>query len=119
MIFLITFQLIECPSIYELMACPNFQWKNPPRLEIWREKHDVDGNSFIMLEPYTPKEGISIIEESLLSNTVSVNLNIKFNHIIVFSLHSNVFLCKNCLTSLPARLTMQVAVCLFHSTGIF
>ncbi|CAO2822635.1 unnamed protein product [Amaranthus hypochondriacus] len=86
--------LIECPSIYELMACPNFQWKNPPRLEIWREKHDVDGNSFIMLEPYTPKESISIIEESLSSNTVSDNLNVKFNHIIVFSLHSIVFLVK-------------------------
>ncbi|KNA24954.1 hypothetical protein SOVF_010990 [Spinacia oleracea] len=62
--------LIECPSIYELMACPDFHWQNPPRLEIWREKHDDDENSLIMLDSYTPEESITIFEKSLSSNTV-------------------------------------------------
>lgn len=62
--------LIECPSIYELMACPNFHWQNPPRLEIWREKHDDEGNSLIMLDSYNPEESITIFEKSLTSNTV-------------------------------------------------
>lgn len=68
------FQLIECPSIYELMACPDFHWQNPPRLEIWREKHDDDENSLIMLDSYTPEESITIFEKSLSSNTVSGDL---------------------------------------------
>ncbi|KAL2930557.1 Lecithin-cholesterol acyltransferase-like 4 [Bienertia sinuspersici] len=61
--------LIECPSIYELMACPKFHWQNPPSLEIWREKHDDIGNSLVMLESYDPEETITIYEKSLSSNT--------------------------------------------------
>ncbi|XP_021751330.1 lecithin-cholesterol acyltransferase-like 4 [Chenopodium quinoa] len=62
--------LIECPSVYELMACPDFHWRNPPYLELWREKHDDDGNSHIRLESYTLEESITIFEKSLSSNTV-------------------------------------------------
>ncbi|KMT03695.1 hypothetical protein BVRB_8g188460 [Beta vulgaris subsp. vulgaris] len=62
--------LVECPSIYELMACPKFHWQDPPRLEIWRKKHDGDGNSLIMLDSYTPEESITIFEKSLSRNTV-------------------------------------------------
>nr|DAD43891.1 TPA_asm: hypothetical protein HUJ06_002121 [Nelumbo nucifera] len=63
--------LIECPSIYELMACPNFDWEAVPRLEIWRDKLDSDGNSTIMLESYGPEESISIFKEALTSNMVN------------------------------------------------
>ncbi|KAJ4827512.1 hypothetical protein Tsubulata_038358 [Turnera subulata] len=52
-------RLIECPSIYELMACPNFQWQHNPVLEIWREKKDSDGNSQIVLEAYPPEESVN------------------------------------------------------------
>ncbi|OVA02163.1 Lecithin:cholesterol/phospholipid:diacylglycerol acyltransferase [Macleaya cordata] len=65
--------LIECPSIYELMACPNFDWQSTPLLEIWREKHDSNGNSGVMLESYEPAEAISILKEALSSNTVNYN----------------------------------------------
>jgi hypothetical protein len=65
------FQLIECPSIYELMGCLNFQWQHIPLLEIWREKLDKDGNSHIILEPYSPAESIEIFKEALSANTVS------------------------------------------------
>lgn len=68
------FQLIECPSIYELMACPKFHWQNPPRLEIWREKRDDDRKCLVMLESYAPEESITIYEKSLSTNTVSSDL---------------------------------------------
>ncbi|KAK9268256.1 hypothetical protein L1049_010699 [Liquidambar formosana] len=74
--------LIECPSIYELMACPDFQWQHNPLLEIWREKHDSDGKSSIILESYSPEESISIFKEALSSNTVNydgVNIPLPFN----------------------------------------
>ncbi|KAJ4702533.1 lecithin-cholesterol acyltransferase-like 4 [Melia azedarach] len=62
--------LIECPSIYELMACQKFHWQHVPLLEIWREKEDADGNSHIILESYCPEESIEIYKEALSSNTV-------------------------------------------------
>ena len=65
------FQLIECPSIYELMACPDFCWEHNPLLEIWRQHSDNDGNSNVVLESYSPEESISIFTEALASNTVS------------------------------------------------
>lgn len=67
----ITFQLIECPSVYELMACPDFKWENVPRLELWKENHDSNGNSNIMLESYSSVESISIFNEALSINRVS------------------------------------------------
>lgn len=68
------FQLIECPSIYELIACPHFHWQHIPVLEIWKEKQDGDGNSQIILESYPPKETIEVLKEALSSNTVSFEL---------------------------------------------
>lgn len=68
-------QLIECPSIYELMACPNFHWQHMPALEIWRKKQDTDGDSHIVLESYTPSECIDIFMEALSDNSVRNNFN--------------------------------------------
>ncbi|RZC43746.1 hypothetical protein C5167_036698 [Papaver somniferum] len=65
--------LIECPAIYELMACPNFDWQCHPLLEIWKEKHDSNGSPKVMLESYKPAEAISIMKEALSSNTVNYN----------------------------------------------
>ncbi|KAJ4977504.1 hypothetical protein NE237_002610 [Protea cynaroides] len=74
--------LIECPSIYELMACPNFNWQTVPLLEIWREKHDNDGKSTIIRESSEPTEALSILKEALSSNTVhhdGVDIPLPFN----------------------------------------
>ncbi|XP_042514824.1 lecithin-cholesterol acyltransferase-like 4 [Macadamia integrifolia] len=74
--------LIECPSMYELMGCPNFNWKNVPLLEIVREKHDEDGKSTIMRETSEPTEALSILKEALSSNTVhydGVDIPLPFN----------------------------------------
>ncbi|GKU92668.1 hypothetical protein SLEP1_g6367 [Rubroshorea leprosula] len=62
--------LIECPSIYELMPCPDFNWQHVPVLEIWREKQDTEGNPRIILESYCPNESIEIFKEALSSNIV-------------------------------------------------
>lgn len=67
-------QLIECPSIYELMACQKFQWQHNPLLEIWRERQDGDGNSRIILESYPPTDSSEIFKEALSSNSVGFGL---------------------------------------------
>uniref|UniRef100_A0A6V7QY39 Lecithin-cholesterol acyltransferase-like 4 n=1 Tax=Ananas comosus var. bracteatus TaxID=296719 RepID=A0A6V7QY39_ANACO len=57
--------LIECPSIYELLANPDFQWENVPLLQLWRQKHDDSGNSSALLESYEPKESIALMTKAL------------------------------------------------------
>ncbi|XP_042390806.1 lecithin-cholesterol acyltransferase-like 4 isoform X1 [Zingiber officinale] len=61
--------LIECPSIYELMARPNFSWDVVPLLQLWKEKHDDSGTPGTLLESYEPLEAISLINEALAKNT--------------------------------------------------
>ena len=64
-------QLLECPSIYELLANPNFQWKDTPLLQIWRENLDNNGKKSALLESYEPAEAIEMIEKALSNNEVS------------------------------------------------
>jgi hypothetical protein len=76
--------LLECPSFYELMACPDFCWEKSPLLQIWKQygDGDSDGNSVIMLESYSPEESVSIFTEALSTNTVEydgVNIPLPFN----------------------------------------
>lgn len=74
--------LIECPSLYELMACPNFNWEHIPLLEFWRQNQDSKGNSCIMLESYPPVETISVLTQALSINMVKhdgVDIPLPFN----------------------------------------
>nr|CAB3485743.1 unnamed protein product [Digitaria exilis] len=63
-------KLLECPSIYELLANPNFQWKDIPLLQIWRENLDSNGEKSALLESYEPAEAIKMIEKALSSNEI-------------------------------------------------
>lgn len=63
--------LIECPSIYELMGNFSFSWKDTPLLQIWRERHDNLGQVHALLESYETDEVTTIMNEALLSNTIS------------------------------------------------
>ena len=63
--------LIECPSVYELMGCPNFQWQNVPLLELWRERNLSDGTSHVILESYPPCDSVEILKEALVNNKVN------------------------------------------------
>ncbi|XP_052202136.1 lecithin-cholesterol acyltransferase-like 4 [Diospyros lotus] len=74
--------LIECPSIFELMACCDFRWEHNPTLEIWRQKYDTDGNYSVTLESYSAEESISVFTEALSSNTLyydGVEIPVPFN----------------------------------------
>ncbi|KAK4347488.1 hypothetical protein RND71_033827 [Anisodus tanguticus] len=74
--------LIECPSIYELMGCPDFQWEHAPVLEIWKEKSNSNGESTVILESYSPLEAVSVYERALSNNKVNYNgekISLPFN----------------------------------------
>lgn len=64
--------MIECPSIYELMACLDHEWEHAPLLQIWKEIQDGNGNSAAMLETFTPIEAVSIFTQALSTNEVSL-----------------------------------------------
>ncbi|ONI05246.1 hypothetical protein PRUPE_6G364000 [Prunus persica] len=59
--------LVECPSIYEMLANPKFDWKELPEIQVWR-KHSKDGETIVDLESYGPIESISLFEEALKHN---------------------------------------------------
>ncbi|KAJ4757875.1 Lecithin-cholesterol acyltransferase-like 4 [Rhynchospora pubera] len=63
--------LIECPSIYELMASPDFNWHDIPVLQMWRQRVDNSGQSSSLLESYGPKEAISLMAQALCNHKVS------------------------------------------------
>lgn len=74
--------LIECPSIYELMACLDYEWEHVPLLQIWKQIQDGNGNSTPMLETFTPIEAVSIFTQALSCNELSfdgVDIPLPFN----------------------------------------
>lgn len=79
------FQLIECPSIYELMPSLDFCWKDPPVLQVWREKNDSSGNLSASLDSHEPVSAISVMKEALSDNTVSFQLVILYHVSRLFS----------------------------------
>ena len=73
-------QLIECPSVYELMANPEFNWPRVPHLSIWRDYIDSMGQHSVKLESYGPKDLLPILTEALNKNTVMCG----FQHVFKF-----------------------------------
>lgn len=67
-------QLIECPSVYELMASEGFRWTDPPELRLWRENTDDKGESGAerapVLERYGPEDYLQVMSAALRGNTV-------------------------------------------------
>ncbi|XP_047331483.1 phospholipase A(1) LCAT3-like [Impatiens glandulifera] len=62
--------LVECPSIYEMLPNPEFNWKKTPEIQVWRQQ-DNDGETNICLETYTPAGSVSLFEEALRNNELS------------------------------------------------
>lgn len=62
--------LIECPSIYEMMANPEFEWAKQPEIEVW-QKHSIDGDVSVNLETYGPLESIHLFEAALRNNELN------------------------------------------------
>ncbi|TQD89526.1 hypothetical protein C1H46_024925 [Malus baccata] len=77
--------LIECPSIYEMLANPKFNWKRPPEIQVWRNK-STDGETLVDLESYGPIESIPLFEEALKYNEINYDgetVALPFNHSIL------------------------------------
>ncbi|WVZ05431.1 hypothetical protein V8G54_018777 [Vigna mungo] len=66
------FLLVECPSVYEMLANPSYEWKKQPEILVWR-KHTKDGDNNTNLESYGPTQSISLFEEALRNNELSYN----------------------------------------------
>ncbi|KAG5549525.1 hypothetical protein RHGRI_014752 [Rhododendron griersonianum] len=64
------FFLIECPSVYEMLPNPEFQWKKQPEIQVW-QKQTKDGDIFVNLESYGPMENVALFEEALRHNELT------------------------------------------------
>ncbi|KAJ7978290.1 Lecithin:cholesterol acyltransferase family protein [Quillaja saponaria] len=62
--------LVECPSIYEMLANPEYNWKKQPEIQVWR-KHSKDGQTNVSLESYGLTGSISLFEEALRHNELN------------------------------------------------
>ncbi|RWW10922.1 hypothetical protein GW17_00025507 [Ensete ventricosum] len=61
-------QLIECPSVYEMLPNSGFEWKKKPLVQVWRKLSEEKEN--VKLEEYDPATCISFFEEALKNNEV-------------------------------------------------
>ncbi|KAL1542580.1 Phospholipase A(1) lcat3 [Salvia divinorum] len=59
--------LVECPSIYEMLPNPGFNWKKQPVIQVWR-KHSNGEETSVELESYRSKGCISLFEAALKNN---------------------------------------------------
>ena len=62
-------QLIECPSVYELIASQHFDWSEPPELRLWRKQAE-EGDEKVKLEAFGPKDNIHVMMAALEENQV-------------------------------------------------
>lgn len=63
-------QLIECPSIYEMLPNPGFKWNEQPLIQVWRKQPEKEEDSQVELESYGPIECPRLFEEALKDNEV-------------------------------------------------
>ncbi|KAG8390722.1 hypothetical protein BUALT_Bualt01G0113000 [Buddleja alternifolia] len=76
--------LVECPSIYEMLPSPDFNWKNQPKIQVWR-KHSEDEETSIELETYGRNDCLTLFEEALKNNELNYGgktVSLPFNHAI-------------------------------------
>ncbi|GAB2287129.1 Phospholipase A(1) lcat3 [Dionaea muscipula] len=63
--------VVECPSIYEMMPNPGYDWKEQPLIQIWRKKQTEEQAPSVKLETYGPHESSTVFEEALRNNELS------------------------------------------------
>ncbi|KAL7586321.1 hypothetical protein Lser_V15G35678 [Lactuca serriola] len=64
--------LVECPSIYEMLPNPEFQWKKQPEIFVWRNRSE-NGQDSAKLETYDPSDCVGLFEEALKGNEIEYN----------------------------------------------
>ncbi|XP_071920973.1 phospholipase A(1) LCAT3 isoform X3 [Coffea arabica] len=60
--------VVECPSIYEMLPNPWFKWKKQPEILVWRSKSEEGGETSVVLESYGPTDSMTLFEEALKHN---------------------------------------------------
>ncbi|KNA18716.1 hypothetical protein SOVF_068220 [Spinacia oleracea] len=80
--------VIECPAIYEMLPNPVFEWKEVPKICVWRKAspNHEDDSSLAKFESYDPLESISLFEEALKDNELNYNgkmVALPFNNAIL------------------------------------
>lgn len=65
-------QLVECPSIYEMLPNMDFNWKESPIIQVWRKSPEKDGT--VELVQYEATDCVSLFEEALRNNEVDFNI---------------------------------------------
>uniref|UniRef100_A0A803L440 Uncharacterized protein n=1 Tax=Chenopodium quinoa TaxID=63459 RepID=A0A803L440_CHEQI len=80
--------VVECPSVYEMLPNPLFNWKEVPKICVWRKvsSDDEDDSSTAKLISYDPLESINLFEEALRDNELNYNgkmVSLPFNHAIL------------------------------------
>ncbi|KAK4480201.1 hypothetical protein RD792_013263 [Penstemon davidsonii] len=63
--------VVECPSIYEMLPNPDFNWKKEPVIQVWRKQQSNDGESSVELESYGCNECATLFEEALKNNELN------------------------------------------------
>ncbi|KAF6140109.1 hypothetical protein GIB67_014819 [Kingdonia uniflora] len=64
-------ELVECPSIYEMLPNPTFNWRQQPQIQVWRSQSEGIETS-AKLESYGPTESVILFEEALRHNEVPI-----------------------------------------------
>ncbi|KAL6501064.1 Phospholipase A(1) lcat3 [Orobanche hederae] len=59
--------LVECPSVYEMLPNPDFNWKKQPQIQVWR-KHTKDDETSVELESFNTSDCVALFEEALKDN---------------------------------------------------
>lgn len=78
--------VIECPSIYEMLPNPGFEWKEIPKIQVWRKASTDEEESSVKLESYGPLESHIVFEEALRHNELEYNgkkVALPFNYSIL------------------------------------
>ncbi|KAJ4779685.1 Lecithin-cholesterol acyltransferase-like 1 [Rhynchospora pubera] len=74
--------LVECPSIYEMLPNPTFNWKRQPVIHVWQKDSD---NGEVLLTEYDATDCSSLFEEALRNNELKYNgksIPVPFNQLI-------------------------------------
>lgn len=61
--------MVECPSIYEMLANPEFPWEQPPTVNVWQQ-YSEDGTNSVDLKTYGPLDIVDLFKSALKNNEV-------------------------------------------------
>nr|GFB75935.1 phospholipase A(1) LCAT3-like [Tanacetum cinerariifolium] len=64
--------LVECPSIYEMLPNPEYNWKKQPEIMVWRNRSE-NGQDTVKMERYGTSGCVGLFVEALKDNEIEYN----------------------------------------------